>query len=268
MESIITEAIVSTQANLRHPKQDWAAHWRRNVCISALIFVAAATLAHHAQIFDIPLTRFVNSYAGRSAFADTVLHAFDTSFTFSGVILMAFISSAWFGTTEADHRARILTGTLASIGAGAISRILQRTLPSHPRPMYDPALGFHMPPIFGGRFLNTWNSFPSDHVCVFAGLSIVIFFTHSRWRWFAIIWLVLVEPSRTYAGAHYPSDLIGGAALAGVVVWLTQAPSVVAKTHPVLKWEERSPKTFYFVAFFVAYQIATLFVDLRSLSRM
>src|SRR6266702_3687129 len=67
----------------------------------------------------------------------------------------------------------------------------------------------------------------------------------------------------TYAGAHYPSDLIGGAALGTIAIWAVQRPKIFSLCSPALQWEKRSPSIFYATAFFLSYQVATLFGDLR-----
>jgi undecaprenyl-diphosphatase len=172
------------------------------------------------------------------------------------------IWSCWFNTKDIESRVRILVGTLATLVAGGISRFLQYNLPTHPRPMHDPALGFQAPSGIEHPY-NTWNSFPSDHVAVFAGLVVVIYIAHPRFAVFAILWTVLVEATRTYMGGHYPSDLIGGAALSAIMVWAAQASWSVSLGGNVMRWEQSSPATFYMGAFFLSYQIATLFVDVR-----
>jgi PAP2 superfamily len=111
--------------------------------------------------------------------------------------------------------------------------------------------------------LNTWNSFPSDHVTVFAGLAIVIYIARSRFALAAIAFTALAELARVYMGAHYPSDLIGGAALASLVVWATETSWFTSLGSRIVARQRRSPSLFYMSAFFVSYQIATLAGDIR-----
>lgn len=236
---------------------------RRNVLISAVAFLGALALALVPGAFDRPLSRLINSFANRSALFDHFAAAFSNYFTFSGGVLMALIWYCWFDNKDLESRARILVGTLASFGAGVISRSLQHALPIHPRPYYDPTLGFHAVSGFDARY-NTWSSFPSDHVAVFAGLAIVIYIARSKFAIFAIAWTIFVESSRAYMGAHYPSDLIGSAALAGIVVWASQASRPVSVGAKVVRWEQSSASLFYMSAFFFSYQLATLFDDIRG----
>lgn len=235
---------------------------RRNVFISSVVFLGALSLALLPEIFDRPLIAPINSLVGRSAPFDLLVAAASTYPTFSGAILMASIWFCWFGTKDLESRARILVGTLAASGAGMISRFLQHTLSTHPRPIHDPSIRFHVPGNYTEGY-NTWDSFPSDHVAVLAGLLVVIYIARPRFAILAIVWTMLVETSRTYTGAHYPSDLIGAAALAAIVVWVGQASWLISLGRRVLRWEESSPSLFYMSAFFLSYQIATLFADIR-----
>jgi membrane-associated phospholipid phosphatase len=234
----------------------------RNVLISSIVFLGALAVALIPGVFDRPLTGLINSFATRSALFDRLIAAFSGCFTFSGAVLMALIWSCWFDAKDRESRARILVGTLASFGAGVISRFSQHAFRTHSRPYYDEALDFQAPA--GVEQYNTWNSFPSDHVAVFAGLVTVIYIAHSRFAIFAIVWTMLMESCRIYTGAHYPSDLIGGAALAAMVVWAAQASWSISLGRRIMRLEQSSPSLFYMSAFFLAYQIATLFEDIRG----
>ncbi len=258
------ETLVEASSELRSSELG-AVRYRNNALISLGLFLAAAALVYRPEVLDYPFTRFLNSFADRDHFLEVALYSMYSRSTFSGVMLMSLVWWCWSGTQNLEMRARIVVGTVASFGAGVLSRFLQHALKTHPRPMYDPAIRFHLPAIFGYHDLNTWNSFPSDHGTVFAGLALVVFLTRSRLGWFAVIWTFFVELARTYEGSHYPTDLLGGAALAGIIVWGTQAPWAVALGLRVVRWGQRSPRLFYAAAFFVCYQIATLFVDIRGL---
>jgi membrane-associated phospholipid phosphatase len=236
---------------------------RRNVLISSLVFLGAFGVALAPEAFDRPLTNLINSFANRSTLFDGLVASLNAAYSFSGVVLMALIWSCWFDTKDIESRTRILIGTLGAIAAGGVSRFLQHALSTHPRPVHDPALAFQAPSGIEPLY-NTWNSFPSDHVTVFAGLALVIYIARSRFAVFAIVWTTVVETSRIYMGGHYPSDLIGGAALGAIVVWATQEPLLISwGSRLVTRWERSSPSLFIMVAFFLSYQIATLFLDIR-----
>ncbi|MDH2357128.1 phosphatase PAP2 family protein [Bradyrhizobium sp. SSUT112] len=234
----------------------------RNTLLSGIALVAALGLAVYPEILDRPLTELLNGLVGRSILFDRlVVIAFAVNI-FPGIILAGLIWHCWFDTTDAKGRSQIVVGLLASCLAGGISRLLQHKLPTHARPFYDAALDFRLPSNFE-HHLNTWNSFPSDHATVFGALVTVIFIARSRFALAAIVLTALAELARTYLGAHYPSDLIGGAALGALVVWASQAPWSVSLGTRIVVWERRSPAFFYMIAFFVTYEIATLAGELR-----
>jgi membrane-associated phospholipid phosphatase len=258
----------STLANIRSHlvPPDVRARIFPNLLISFAVFFAAFVLAVNPDVFDRPLATMINRIVGRSSlFDDLVLSAYAAP-TFCGVLLVSLIWFSWFDDVGAEHRARILVGTLASLAAGGASRLLQHVLPTHPRPYYDPAIHFQLPSGHEHLELNSWNSFPSDHVVVFAGLVIVIYIARSRFAFAAMILTGVVELSRVYYGAHYPSDLLGGAALASIIVWAVQAPFFVSLGQLGARWERTQPSYFYMTAFFVSYQVATLAGDIRWLA--
>jgi undecaprenyl-diphosphatase len=105
---------------------------------------------------------------------------------------------------------------------------------------------------------------PSDHVTVFAGLTVVLYIARPSFVTYAILWTIVVESFRNYIGAHYPSDLIAGAGLGAFAVWASQMSWPISAGKKVMRWEQSSPGLFYMIAFFLSYQMATLFNDIRQ----
>jgi len=235
----------------------------RRAAIAAVVFVVSLILARRPQLFDLPVMRVINGLAGRSRLVDAVFYDLDRYASFSGVLLTAVACGCWFATSRADSRARILVGVLLAFPIGVVSRLLQHLLVTHPRPFLDSALGFRAPTYFSPPF-TTWNSFPSDHATVFGALLLVIWTAAPRVGWALAPWFLLVEFARSYMGAHYPSDILGGVALGMTGIWLA-APWMVGLGRRALRLERAAPGLFYAVAFFVAYQVATLFFDFRDI---
>lgn len=71
-----------------------------------------------------------------------------------------------------------------------------------------------------------FGSFPSGHVANAATVAVALAFILRRtWVWFAgAAWIILMALSRTYLGAHWLSDTVGGALLGAGVAVLVWAP--------------------------------------------
>lgn len=70
-------------------------------------------------------------------------------------------------------------------------------------------------------------SFPSDHATVAGAVAVGLLFANRRWGIIASILAILMAFTRVYVGAHYPSDVLAGLVLGGLVStmgWFTVVP--------------------------------------------
>lgn len=69
-------------------------------------------------------------------------------------------------------------------------------------------------------------SFPSGHVANAATMAVALAFLVGRaWAWYAgLAWVILMALSRTYLGAHWVTDTVGGAVLGAAVALMLWAP--------------------------------------------
>lgn len=83
-------------------------------------------------------------------------------------------------------------------------------------------------------------SFPSGHVANAATIAVVIAIIFGRtWVWIAgVVYVILMALSRTYLGAHWVSDTIGGALLGAGVAVIVWAP-LAHKLHLEQQHEPR-----------------------------
>lgn len=62
-----------------------------------------------------------------------------------------------------------------------------------------------------------FHSFPSAHTAVAVGLAVALGAMYPRGRWLFVLFAVLVGCQRVVSGAHYPSDVLWGAAVGWLV---------------------------------------------------
>ena len=73
------------------------------------------------------------------------------------------------------------------------------------------------------KTLGTWKSFPSDHTIAATLLAYGAFLTFSGWALTVFCMLAaLVAMSRVWVGVHYPRDIFGGIAIAGIIVAIAE----------------------------------------------
>ena len=78
-----------------------------------------------------------------------------------------------------------------------------------------------LPTIRTDQFENAFDyaiqSFPSGHTATAFGLAIGLSFAYPRGRWLFLVFAILSGLQRVVSGAHFPSDVLAGAAIACLV---------------------------------------------------
>ena len=219
--------------------------------------------------FDSTTVLFLNKFVGKSRLLDGSVELIsDTPLLNGGILFVAFLWLIWFRDKRQDARIRLCTGAVAAVLAGVLSRILQRLLPFHVRPLYSADLKLTYPIGVESPALSHWNSFPSDHASLGFALATLIWINDRRLGAFAFFWAAITNSARIYLGYHYPTDILGGAALGIFMIILFQRLPLPPVVYRLLVWERCAPPSFYAVAFIASYLVGTLFGDVRLIDHL
>ena len=217
--------------------------------------------------FDFTIVLFLNKFVGKSRLLDGSVELISDTPLLNGCILfVAFLWLIWFRDKREESRIRLLTGGVAAVLAGVLSRISQFFLHFHVRPLYSPDLKLTWPIGVQWGTLGHWNSFPSDHASLGFALATLIWINDRRLGAFALFWAAIANSARIYLGYHYPTDILGGAALGIFIVILSQRLPLPSVVYRLLVWERCAPPSFYAVAFIGSYLAGTLFADLQTIA--
>lgn len=217
--------------------------------------------------FDSGIILWINKIAAGAPTLSAVMSWLVDAELFKGGIIMAVLWWVWFRPTHRQQLDRevVLAALAAGFVALFVARALSWTLPFRLRPM------FAFPPPFGAlpRW-NQWSSFPSDHAALYLAMTAALYTVSRRLAVLASLYvLTAICVPRLYGGLHYPTDVIFGALLGlffAIMVNLPRVRTLIAR--PGMWWRQRYPGFFYAAFFLLTYEIATLFLDLRTLARL
>jgi len=161
---------------------------------------------------DLDLFKALNDFAAaHDAFEDPVtLYNNASVILFAGLLAVLFLLGRRQGA-----RAAVAAGASAALALGAaqvISGFVER-----PRPYVDHALH-----VFVAR--STDPSFPSDHTTAAFAIAVAVALRFRRLGWVALAFAAALAAGRVFDGAHYPSDVVAGAALGSLAALLLWAP--------------------------------------------
>jgi undecaprenyl-diphosphatase len=214
---------------------------------------------------DQAIIEFINQLAQQSKTFDLLVGLVASNHLFKGVVVISCYWAIWFGVREATSRdaarASLAATVVAVILALGVNRLLATALPHQVRPINDPEIVFRLPEGMARGAFSSLSAFPSDHAVMFMGLALGTFAI--SWKVAAALLghaLIIVLLPRLYLGLHYPSDLVAGAVLGGVFVWLFHRPRLKANLgRRVQGWCNHHPASFYPAMFVATFLLATLF---------
>lgn len=223
------------------------------------------------QTLDATLLLSLNDLAHRSWTFDAFVLLLAETPLLKGGVLVALLWWTWEragAERPAPPAVLTLLGVLAAV---AVTRMMQNWLPARPRPLFDPALdaaGFVLPYEVPPGVLRDWSSFPSDTAGLAFAVATAVFLAHRGAGAFAYAWsLVVICLPRVYAGFHYPSDILGGAAVGiGAMAAAARLPVPSRVVAAMARLEHTRRGWLYAGLFLLTYQMATVFADARNLA--
>lgn len=128
--------------------------------------------------------------------------------------LMLVVLWCWGNTAQRELALKACVVTFVALGINQLVGIVW----PHPRP-FMMGLGHSFIPHA------TDSSFPSDHATVFGAVGLTMVFENSRSivGWVILLLGACVAWARVFLGVHFPLDMVGAVAVAGVV-WLGISP--------------------------------------------
>jgi membrane-associated phospholipid phosphatase len=213
--------------------------------------------------FDAYIMELMSRYSQTSLIANKFIIQF---LDLNSVKLLPFIVGLWllwFSTTP-KFRSAVVEAFLGMFAAIAISRLIQFFLPERLRPLHSGNPDFVRPLGVDPHALEHWSSFPSDHAALFFAVSTTIWRVSRPLGAACYVWSIfVVSIPRIYAGYHYASDIVAGAAL-GVVTALVVARPLQARLMPWIAEVERIDTAVFYAMFFVlSYEFMTMFGEVR-----
>lgn len=172
---------------------------------------------------------FINGLGGHFAFIDDFVAGIANDY-FLIVGFFLILIALWFGTRDAVQRKINQTAAISAIISLGIAQSIVDILNVfffRPRPftILPTRLLFYAP---------TDSSFPSNAATIAFAIAFGTFFVNRKAGGILLILASMLAFARVYVGIHYPSDVLGGAAIAAVTAW---GVSAVVKNRRV--WVRR-----------------------------
>lgn len=190
---------------------------RRCLLISAAVF---ALLGAAALACDMPLARFCHELRVDGRWPGDLVRLFSMSEVFGHGLGVFFILLSVF-VLDPGHRRALVRVAVATYGAGMSANLVKLCI-ARWRPhsfdwskgsVWDTFCGFMTFGDGGSRM----QGFPSAHSATAVGLAVALTWLYPRGRWLFTLFAVLVACQRMESGAHFPSDVLFGAALGFIV---------------------------------------------------
>ena len=177
---------------------------------------------------EVSVEQWINGPAGTHPFLDEVMKA---GASLAELVFIALVG-AWFLVgwlrAQREERRMAIAALLAAGGALLVNQVIGAFW-NRPRPFVAHPGTVH---VLLSR--STDPSFPSDHAAAAFAIATVLFAVHRRLGAVALLLAAFMSYARVYVGAHYLSDVAGGAvvgvaAAVLVLTWLRPLSTLAAR---------------------------------------
>jgi undecaprenyl-diphosphatase len=170
---------------------------------------------------DYDLFRAINGWAGRSQAVDALVVA---CAKFLPVAFALALVGLWLTWRPTNQRAAFLAGTSALVALG-IGQLIGIAFP-RPRPYLTHQANLLISPTAD-------TSFPSDHATLGFAVAVLVWRYNHRAGTVLLLLALVLAFARIFVGAHYPSDVLGGAALGTLT---SMAIAALSESSPLRNW--------------------------------
>jgi undecaprenyl-diphosphatase len=174
---------------------------------------------------DFSLVQRLNDFlAGHDGLEDPMLvYANASELLFLAMLVVAFILAAG-AAKQAIRRAVVAAGLSAGL-ALALAQVVSR-LVDRPRPFVAHPHAVHL---FAHHAADP--GFPSDHTTAAFAIGVALLLRFRTWGAITLAFATLLAVARVGLGVHYPTDVLGGAALGTLSALVLYHPAVRAQLN-------------------------------------
>jgi undecaprenyl-diphosphatase len=171
---------------------------------------------------DLSLLQRINDFfAGHDAVEDPlVAYANASEVLFLAMLVVAFVVIAG-PARQATRRAVVAAGLSAGLGL-ALAQVVSR-LVDRPRPFVSHPNAVHL---FAHHAADA--GFPSDHTTAAFAIGIALVLRFRTWGTVVLVLATLLAVTRVGMAIHYPTDVLGGAAIGALSALLLYLPPLRA----------------------------------------
>lgn len=169
---------------------------------------------------DVAVLRWLNSWAGTSPFLDWAIIFRATYFWYVVVSAIAGFAIAAFLPRFRETRARNIRLVVHAAASALVARYffteVIRLFYNRPRPFESLPDVVQLIPHAGG------GSFPSGHAALAFAVAAAVSFYYPKTSILFFLAAFSIGISRVAAGIHWPSDILGGAVVGIIGVWIAE----------------------------------------------